>query len=117
MDGAAACSASNVARPLLSGSDRSSSTTSAPRSLQVLESADRRSATVTSMASAVPPASRSISRISRASPGLSSISRARMRRSRSACHDLFGSVTIVSQKSSIDLTTVMNCSRSTGLVM
>ena len=32
-------------------------------------------------------------------------------------HDLLGSVTMVSQKSSIDLTTLMNCSRSTGLVM
>ena len=32
-------------------------------------------------------------------------------------HDWRGNVTIVSQKSSMDLTTVMNCSRSTGLVM
>ena len=32
-------------------------------------------------------------------------------------HVMSGSVTIVNQKSSIDFTTVMNCSRSTGLVI
>ena len=32
-------------------------------------------------------------------------------------HVTCGSVTIVNQKSSIDFTTVMNCSRSTGLVI
>ncbi len=32
-------------------------------------------------------------------------------------HTTCGSVTIVNQKSSIDLTTAINCSRSTGLVM
>ena len=41
----------------------------------------------------------------------------RPERGAQTAHTTCGSVTIVNQKSSIDFTTVMNCSRSAGLVI
>ena len=68
----------NVSKPWLSGSVKSRSTTSATRFVSCSNPSARRSAWASSTAACATPASRSISSISRASPGLSSIRSARI---------------------------------------